>query len=200
MAKITQIPPNIIAYSEPTVRRSIEDGVKQSIKFSKFHHAITKPEPKDKYVYMPYATTSVGIPVPGYPSTEEYRSEDAAFFSNIGLLANFIPVIGNGISLASQSPDVLYDTSAVIKNPKDWRNYAHLFLDGIQGYVTKTKSLFDDVLNIGGFIDDAAGSQGIDILPEQIPLPFNLHPATVYNTNEATQKKTIIKIKLIKRF
>lgn len=183
MSKITQIPPNVITYSEPEVRRSTEDGVKQGTKFGKLYQEITKPAPEDRYTYMTYSNTSVGAPAPGYPSTKRYRLEDAAFLSNIGVLASAIPSPTKAIGLAAQLPDALYDIQTVARNPKDWRNWVHLTLDGLQGYVTKTKTPFDDVLNIGGFIDDAAGSQGIDLLEDIDPI-YQLHPVTIYSNKK----------------
>lgn len=183
MSRTTQIPP-IIVYSEPEVRRSIKDGVNQSNKFSKFYRALTKPAPKDRYVYMPYSNTSIGAPAPGYPSTKEYRQEDASFLSNIGLLASLVPnPISKAMSLALQIPDALYDTEAVARNSKDWRNWVHLVLDGLQGYVTKTKTPFDDVLSVGGFVDDAAGSQGIDLL-EDVEPTYTLPLVTIYGNKK----------------
>ena len=184
MSNTTQIPPYPIVYSEPEVRRSIKDGVNHGLRFGKLYHELTKPEPKDKYIYMPYANTSIGGPPPLVATKKEYRDEDAALLSIMGQLFSFSPFsMQRGVGLAMQIPDALGDMANVIETPNDWRNWAHLGLDGLKAYVTKTKTPFDDVLQVGGFVDDAAASQGIDLLEDVEPV-FDLPTVTVYGNKK----------------
>jgi hypothetical protein len=194
MSKTSQIPPGMIQYTEPEVRKSLEDGVNQAVAFSNFYKEFTKPAPKDRYVYMPYATTAAGINPPGYPTTKKYRKEDAAFLSNIAMFHPIGGRVGGAIKLMGQLPDFLYDVDDIKENPKDWRNYAHVGLDIGNPLSKWTPTKYDNFLQRLGFIDDVFGSQGIDMLPEEFPFKvIQLPPATVTPYNEATlqhNKKT----------
>lgn len=115
-----------------------------------------------RYQYMPYTGSIIG-PIPTLPITPEARKEDAAFISICGnIIGNFIPVIGNSISLASSIPDAAYDISNMIESPS-WKSAGHILLDGINRATRWTTTKGDDIIGGLGIIDDAIQSQGKDI-------------------------------------
>ena len=109
------------------------------------------------------ASSQLGFTTIDFPRTKQFRKEDAAFLSTMGnTIGSFLPSIGNPIAMASSLPDILYDTEDSIRNPS-WKEAGHLLLDGINRATKWTTTKADDIISVGGIVDDYLQSQGIDI-------------------------------------
>lgn len=151
-----------ITYPTPEISQSMQSGVNQALRFAKFWHDLTKSAPKNRYTNMPYATTSASINPMGYPSTKQYRKEDAAGMSAMGALIGSVPTVPTRvIGGLMQVPDMIYDMQNMQETPSTG-NAAHLFFDDLNSFVNFTKTPVDNLILLGGAIDDAFGSQGID--------------------------------------
>lgn len=112
------------------------------------------------YVPTPGSMTGAGIYV---PNTREQRKKDASLLSTIGGMASFVPVVGAPIGLALSLPDLLEDIDDHYRD-RSLVNSGHLLLDVGSSIAKATINKYDDAMTIAGIIDDAASSQGIDLL------------------------------------
>ena len=120
----------------------------------------------NRYTSMPVmggASSQLGFTTIDFPRTKQFRKEDASFLSAAGnAIGTFLPHIGNPIAVASSIPDTLYDTEDFIRDPS-WGKAGHLLLDGINRVTKWTTTNIDDILSVGGIVDDYLQSQGTDI-------------------------------------
>lgn len=120
----------------------------------------------NRYTSIPVmggASSQLGFTTIDFPRTKQARKEDAAFLSATGnVIGTFLPSIGTPIAAASSLPDILYDTEDFIRNPS-WNGAGHLLLDGINRATKWTTTKADDIISVGGIVDDYLQSQGIDI-------------------------------------
>lgn len=125
-----------------------------------------KKSHNDRYRDMPVmggAAGQLGFTTIGLPRTKQTRKEDASFISAVGnAIGTILPIIGKPIAVASSLPDILYDSEDFFRNPS-LVGAGHLLLDGINRATKWTTTKADDVLSVGGMVDDGLQSQGIDI-------------------------------------